>query len=324
MDNSVLELYINQFTSATLASPLVGLSVQLEASFFQGADATVNITFAQLPASGTADGQSRDAAEFALKLRIPSWAVSSGVQVEVNGQPWAGCTPTAGPQAGSFCTVRRVFSAGIKPAQPLFPFLHHSFQTKSLVLSGCTVTCLLLTFLSGCLGAGDHVVLVLPMSIRAERVQDDRPEYSSFHVGTLVMQSPAITSCINALLDVAMALLRYFAPLQAVMMGPLLMAGLTHGDRSIEADPGKVADLLTDVSSKGLASLVLPAADPPMHIRHDGNILRADMTRAATSLDGTFRLLSLDDRYAEESSHYLNLSLNCICCRPAEPAHAFE
>ncbi len=82
-------------------------------------------------------------------------------------------------------------------------------------------------------------------------------------------------------------------------MGPLLMAGLTHGPRSIEADPGKVPDLLTDVSTKGHASLVIPAADPPMHIRHDGTTLRADMTRAASSLDSTFRLLSLDDRYAE-------------------------
>ncbi|CAL8460830.1 g361 [Coccomyxa elongata] len=225
VDSGVLELYINQLTSATLASPLVGLSVQLEASFFQGAAATANITFAPLKTSRIAGGQSRDAAEIALKLRIPSWAVSSGVRVEVNGQPWAGCTPTAGPQAGSFCTVRRVFSAG------------------------------------------DRVVLVLPMSIRAERVQDDRPEYSSFH---------------------------------AVMMGPLLMAGLTHGPRSIEADPRKVADLLTDVSSKGLASLVFSAADPPMHIRHDGTMLRADTTRAASSLDSTFRLLSLNDRDPEQ------------------------
>lgn len=50
--------------------------------------------------------------EIALKLRIPSWALSSGMQVEVNGQPWADCAPAAGPQAGSFCTVRRQFAPG--------------------------------------------------------------------------------------------------------------------------------------------------------------------------------------------------------------------
>ncbi len=133
MDSGVLELYINQLTSATLASPRVGLSVQLQASFFQGTAATANITFAPLKASRIAGGQGRDAAEIALKLRIPSWAVSSGVRVDVNGQPWKGCTPTAGPQAGSFCTVRRVFSAGVASPHPLFPLLrHHPFHTNHL------------------------------------------------------------------------------------------------------------------------------------------------------------------------------------------------
>ena len=141
VDNGVLELYINQFTSATLASPLVGLSVQLEASFFQGSAATANITFAPLTASGTAGSDSRDAAEIALKLRIPSWALSSGVRVMVNGQSWAGCSPTAGPQAGSFCTVRRVFSAGTSCPISCFCSLHHSYQSRSLVVSACTVTC---------------------------------------------------------------------------------------------------------------------------------------------------------------------------------------
>ncbi len=46
------------------------------------------------------------------------------------------------------------------------------------------------------------MVLVLPMSIRAERVQDDRPEYSSFHVGNLVMKCLAVSSRIHALHDV--------------------------------------------------------------------------------------------------------------------------
>ena len=83
-------------------------------------------------------------------------------------------------------------------------------------------------------------------------------------------------------------------------MGPLLMAGLTHGPRSIEANPDKVADLLTDVSCKGLVSLLLPAAGSPMHIRHDGTMLWAVNTTAASSLDSTFRFLSAEDRYAQE------------------------
>lgn len=107
-DSGALELYINQYTSASLASPLVGLSVQLQASFFQGTTASANITVAPLSAAAH-----DSTAEVTLKLRIPSWAVSSGVRVEVNGQSWADCAPAAGPQAGSFCTVRRRFAAGL-------------------------------------------------------------------------------------------------------------------------------------------------------------------------------------------------------------------
>ena len=89
-------------------------------------------------------------------------------------------------------------------------------------------------------------------------------------------------------------------------MGPLLMAGITNGSRSIQADPSKVADLLTDISSQGLASLTIPG-DQPLHIRHEGDIMRTETTNsAAYSLDATFRLLSLDDRSAREA-----LDSNC-------------
>lgn len=40
--------------------------------------------------------------------------------------------------------------------------------------------------------AGDKVTLALPMSIRAERVQDDRPEYSSQHVSIVNFNSTFI------------------------------------------------------------------------------------------------------------------------------------
>lgn len=108
--SDAIELYINQYTSATLASPVVGLSVQLQASFYEGTTASSNITFAALPPAGSSYDSS---AEITLKLRIPSWAVSSGVRVKVNGESWADCAPAAGPQAGSFCTVRRQFAAGV-------------------------------------------------------------------------------------------------------------------------------------------------------------------------------------------------------------------
>ncbi len=48
-----------------------------------------------------------------LKLRIPGWAVGEGVRVEVNGEPWDSCAAAAQHLAGSFCTVRRTFAAGV-------------------------------------------------------------------------------------------------------------------------------------------------------------------------------------------------------------------
>lgn len=155
------------------------------------------------------------------------------------------------------------------------------------------------------------------MSIRAERVQDDRPEYSSLHVSAVhitaanaysLALSPFCFLCFSLsrmlhcmLMNHSQVVQRLFASLQAVMMGPLLMAGITNGSRSIQADPSKVAELLTDVSSKGLVSLTIPG-DLPLHIRHDGDMLRAKtMNSAAYSLDASFRLLSRDNRSANEA-----------------------
>ena len=109
-DSDAIELYINQYTSATLVSPLVGLSIHLQANFYKGTTASANISFAVL---SNAHSSYDSSAEITLKLRIPSWAVSSGVRVEVNGESWADCAAAAGPQAGSFCTVRRRFAAGV-------------------------------------------------------------------------------------------------------------------------------------------------------------------------------------------------------------------
>ncbi|KAK9804537.1 hypothetical protein WJX73_005941 [Symbiochloris irregularis] len=93
--------------------------------------------------------------------------------------------------------------------------------------------------------AGDVIEMRLPMRIWAEPVQDTRPE---------------------------------FAGLQAIMMGPFLMAGLTHGGRDINADPADVAASVRDLrpqqqQSDSLVSLQLqhpsngqPAQQPRSHL----------------------------------------------------------
>lgn len=100
--------------------------------------------------------------------------------------------------------------------------------------------------------------------------------------------------------------------MQAIMMGPLLMAGLTNGPRSIEADPSRISELLTDVSNEGLVSLAVPG-DVPEHIRHSGAMLSAvSSIDAPLSLDATFRLLRVHDRSVQASSHINVIILLCF------------
>ena len=113
-----------------------------------------------------------------MKLRIPGWARGEGVRVEVNGEEWGGCRAAATHLAGSTCTVRRSFAAGAAllcaRECPCHDDLHVLTQEASHVLQMMFAAC--------GLSAGDVVRLELPMSVRAERVEDDRPEYSSLHV----------------------------------------------------------------------------------------------------------------------------------------------
>lgn len=37
------------------------------------------------------------------------------------------------------------------------------------------------------------------------------------------------------------------SPMQALLMGPFVMAGLSNGSRSIAADPAQVSDLVSDI-----------------------------------------------------------------------------
>lgn len=69
--------------------------------------------------------------------------------------------------------------------------------------------------------ADDVVSVHLPMRIMAEAINDPRPGFEGFH---------------------------------AIMMGPLLMAGLTHDSRVIVADPADVQSLVEPVPTEGSVS----------------------------------------------------------------------
>ena len=58
-------------------------------------------------------------------------------------------------------------------------------------------------------------------------------------------------------------------PLQAIMTGPLVMAGLTDGSRTLQADPGAVAELLSPLPSGALVELRL-GGNVSDRLRHSG------------------------------------------------------
>lgn len=51
--------------------------------------------------------------------------------------------------------------------------------------------------------------------------------------------------------------------MQAVMLGPHVMAGLTHNSRKIAAFPSALPSMVTDLSTDGLVSIRMPAALSP-------------------------------------------------------------
>lgn len=76
---------------------------------------------------------------------------------------------------------------------------------------------------------GDVVEAFMPMGITTEGLADSRPELRSW---------------------------------RAVMMGPLLMAGLTHDTNELDADPDSIQDAVSLPNATALVSLALPAAGP--------------------------------------------------------------
>lgn len=99
-------------------------------------------------------------------------------------------------------------------------------------------------------------------------------------------------------------------PLQAVMMGPLTMAGLTDGSRKITANASDLASLVSDVKEEGLVSLKLLGASrtplgttqgtPTQHLQHTGEKFKLGEVAGsnAAKMSATFRIVQLDPRYA--------------------------
>jgi len=77
---------------------------------------------------------------------------------------------------------------------------------------------------------------------------------------------------------------------QAVILGNYVMAALTDRDRSIQADPAKIVELVTDVSEEGLVSLAA-GKDRLLHIGRGGLSL-VSKERCYSRMDCTFRLVT--------------------------------
>lgn len=78
-------------------------------------------------------------------------------------------------------------------------------------------------------------------------------------------------------------------PLQAIMAGPLVMAGLTDGSRTIQADPGAVAELLSPLASGGLVELRL-GGKVSDRLRHSGRSVQVASDSVAPALYDSWQL----------------------------------
>ena len=82
--------------------------------------------------------------------------------------------------------------------------------------------------------------------------------------------------------------------MQAVMMGPLVMAGLTDGPRQIQADPSAVAGLLSEVPAGGLVEVSLKE-DASSHLRCAGRKVEIAGKGTVPSLYGSWQLRRVHD-----------------------------
>ncbi len=81
---------------------------------------------------------------------------------------------------------------------------------------------------------------------------------------------------------------------QAVMMGPLVMAGLTEGTRQIQADPSAVAELLSEVPAGGLVEIRL-AEQTSSYLRCRGRKVEVAGKGTVPSLYGSWQLRRVQD-----------------------------
>ena len=85
---------------------------------------------------------------------------------------------------------------------------------------------------------------------------------------------------------------------QAVLVGPLLMAGVTDHDRNIQGDPEKVSDMVHEVSREGLVSLTTASGELALHNSH-GQASLVLTTACQPAMDCSFRLVQPITRYCE-------------------------
>ena len=83
--------------------------------------------------------------------------------------------------------------------------------------------------------------------------------------------------------------------MQAIMVGPLLMAGLTEGSRRLVADPGAVATLLSDLSSDSLVEISIEG-DASRRLRHAGRAAHAARSATPRSLYDSWHLQRIPER----------------------------
>ena len=86
--------------------------------------------------------------------------------------------------------------------------------------------------------------------------------------------------------------------MQAVMIGPMLMAGLTEDSRHIKANASNLAPQVSEVSLEGLISLRL-AGSTTTYLQQQGSWVVAEPVQPhcnAAAMAATFRMLDVSHR----------------------------
>lgn len=126
-------------------------------------------------------------------------------------------------------------------------------------------------------GQGDKITLELPMILRTEAIQDDRPEYAS---------------------------------VQAILYGPYLLAGHSSGDWDIKTtSTTALSDLITPVPAdynSDLVSLMQQSGNSTFVLTNSNQTIQMEKFPEAgtdAAVSATFRVISLDKSSVEPSDH---------------------